>query len=280
MYFFENILRIHITILSLSFLGTYAQNDSISSRIDTVYQFGPPVIIKKKIVVQEESEPVKHPWYLGVGAGLGQILTKTQNDSITLIWAQFPIVEAEFRKGFKHLELSIAFSVFTTKTKSNLKQQYSVDRERIVTKTDTIDVYYEIVKGVSTPVYLTETHPVVEPYREYRDTIHTSTSSQTFIVVPLRCAYHLVWKAWYLNPGVGITANLPIGTQRLINSIEGSKPRATLFGSMQLALGRQIGAWRIELSCESSKSLSALTRYSDTSQQLRMMSGLKILYFF
>lgn len=275
------ILRILFFIFIFCTLFSIAQSDSNTVIIDTVYQYEAPVVIKKEIYLPSIDTNSPKNWLFGLGVGLNQQLKSQPNDSLTLKWESATFMEVLLKRRFRQIELSLGLSFFQVKTKASLIQQYDIQRQRMVQTTDTLDVYYQIVNGTSTPVYVTEQKTITESYKETKDTLKTTAASTQYLQIPLRVSYQFKWKSWYMSPGLGLMANIPLQNKGFVKEIAESKPNIALFGSVHLAIGKKLtNRWQTELCWETSKSLSPVTEYKGINNQQWMSLSLRILYCF
>ncbi len=275
------ILRILFFIFIFCTFFSIAQSDSNTVIIDTVYQYEAPVVIKKEIYLPSTDTNSQKNWLVGLGIGLSQQLKSQPNDSLTLKWESATFMEVLLKRRFRQIELSLGLSFFQVKTKAILIQQYDIQRQRMVQTTDTLDVYYQIVNGTSTPVYVTEQKTITESYKETNDTLKTTSTSIQYLQIPIRIAYQLKWKSWYMSPGLGLMANIPLQNNGFVKEIAESKPNIVWFGSVHLALGKKLtNRWQTELCWETSKSLSNVTEYKGIKNQQWMSASLRILYSF
>lgn len=254
---------------------------STMAQIDTVYEYGSPVIIKKKVFLEAEEVVKPRTWFLSIGGGLGSIASQNHNDSIRLSFGKASQLEMTLRKAFGKFEIGTGIAFLSTQAKTLYQHSYWLDKERNIVINDTLDVYYEVVNGDSIPVYIVEPKPGVEWYRETMDTTYARSSTVYYLQVPLSVSYRMAWKSWYMSPGFGVLVSIPLRKPELVTEVAKSTPKSTVWGSMALSVGRRLGErWRAELSAEGRRSMAPTSDLRAISSQRGLLLGFKVLYAF
>lgn len=208
---------VFIVLLSIIFFQPCfsQQTDSTNMIFDTVYVESAPVVITETVYISEPATQTKKPnnYFLELKLAEG-FYTNNQIQSTN---SKFSIQNSysstiSFGKTLGHFSVTTGIGFKGLSIQNQSDSLYNLFGQKTNQIVDTVDVYYQIVNGISTPKYVTQLVNKIEPYSYQKDSINKSVSYLKYLEIPLIINYSITKNKFAFEPSVGLLGSILISS--------------------------------------------------------------------
>lgn len=226
---------VFIVLLSIIFFQPCfsQQTDSTNMIFDTVYVESAPVVITETVYISELPSKTKRTnnYFLELKLAEGFYA----NNQIQTIDSKFSLQNSysstiSFGKTFGHFSVTTGFGFKGLSINNQSDSLYNLYSQKTNLIVDTVDVYYQVVNGVSTPKYVTQLVNKIEPYTYQKDSINKSVSYLKYLEIPLVINYSIAKNKFAFEPSVGLLSSILISSPSELKVLNASNYFSLLGG--------------------------------------------------
>ena len=227
-----------LIILSIFGISTCYSQETDSSNVifDTVYVESAPVIITETVFISEPPKIKKHnnKYFFDIKLMEG-VYTK---NSISSSKSSFSLQNSysssiTFGKEIGHFLINIGVGFKGLSVQNQSDSLYNLYGQKTVQILDTLDVYYQLANGVSTPKYVTQLVNKIEPYSYQKDSTSNQVSYLKYLEIPLSLGYKMTKANFTFEPSVGILSSILLATPSELKVLN-AKSYFSLTGAMSV----------------------------------------------
>ena len=273
------------SLIFLSFLlialNACGQTDTTDGGVDTVYIKGDPVVIKSEFYLPETYSRDSAKWLIAAGFGAGKNFASLNGNNFEINSRGFFNYFIEAGRKYKQWTFTAGLGYLGSQGSLHYHSKYNFDWHEQTTKTDTIDVYDQIVQGISTRYYVTERKDTMIKHQEVKDTTLHYSYKQNYLLIPLKITHILSKEKWFISSGIGIAPSISLIRNSIIASNDKLKPRPFLFlGTAHAEVGRLFfDKISMSIYAQCYKNLSPVFNEARQPSLLLMTGGFKINFY-
>lgn len=187
------------------------ETDSSNVIFDTVYVESAPVVITETVYITEPPKIKKHnnKYFFDIKLMEG-VYTKnsisTSKSSFSLQNSYSTSITFGKEIGYFLMNLGLGFKGLSVQNQSD--SLYDLYGQKTVQRLDTVDVYYQLVNGISTPKYVTQLVNKIEPYSYQKDSTSKKVSYLKYLEIPISLGYKISKANFTFEPSVGILSSI------------------------------------------------------------------------
>ena len=191
----------------------FAQTDSSNVILDTVYVESEPVVITETVYITDlPKEKSKQDFFIDFNINNNFFLNNLSDNQNKVNFQNSYSFNLNIGKSFNKISLKVGLGLTSTQIQQTLQSKYDYNGYRSSQIIDTIDVYYQIVNSVNTPIYVTQLLNKIEPFSSKKDTIIVLNNVLRFIDIPVFTSYLITKGKFVLEPSLGFVTSFLISS--------------------------------------------------------------------
>lgn len=236
---------IFFLFLSVFCQFAFAQTDSTNVILDTVYVESEPVVITETVYISDlPKEKPKQAFFIDFNINNNFFHNKFIKNQLNVNFQNSYSFNLNIAKTFNKITLKVGLGLTSTQIQQTLQSKYDYNGYKSTQAIDTIDIYYQIVNSVNTPIYVTQLLNKIEPYSSINDTLIVLNKVLRFIDFPVFTSYLITKGKFVLEPSLGFITSVLINNEtnsiKFNHYIKGSAGLSLLYKiTEKLALGTQ-----------------------------------------